>query len=504
MDDGSADLLRQRFVRGVTLTGAVFTGVFLLEFVGEWVRAGEPGLHAVSWAGVNNTKLVDSLSPIARAYNNILAMLIATVGLAIPLTANMYTPKLIDLFLRDRINRVVLAVMAFGAANVLWVMYIVGPGFAPMWAYRTAVYGVLLGWVVVIPYFFYVVKFLDPSTIVELLMREALKQIDRAAKKHVDPERAQNEIEERLYQIGTIIIKSIDRADRDVTREGIWSLKRIISRYSELKPRMTDAWFKADRRDFVGLSSAARQMITQKRTFLEMNVLTQLYLAFQHALTKAPDAISAIGNVNRVIARAAAARGDEHVVSLCLRFMNSFLREATKHLDTRAVYDVFYQYRELADDISDHHETVREIGGFLLHYARIAEQKGDAFVPQLASFDLAHVIESAYAAGNPRAGELLDDLMGLPHVLSGEPDLLRIKAKLVLAGFLTSRDMKAELERLRENLADVPHAVLEAAAEELVGIEKRAFHEITDRQVNIEWTPPERRAHIARFVAAGG
>ena len=42
----------------------------------------------------------------ARAYNNVLAMLIATIGLAIPLTANMHTPKLIDMFLRDRINRV--------------------------------------------------------------------------------------------------------------------------------------------------------------------------------------------------------------------------------------------------------------------------------------------------------------------------------------------------------------------------------------------------------------
>ena len=56
----------------------------------------------MSWAGVNNAKLVDMLSPMARAYNNVLAMLIATIGLAIPLTANMHTPKLIEMFLRDR------------------------------------------------------------------------------------------------------------------------------------------------------------------------------------------------------------------------------------------------------------------------------------------------------------------------------------------------------------------------------------------------------------------
>ncbi len=47
----------------------------------------------MSWADVNNPKLMDLMSPIARAYNNILAMLIATIGLAIPLTANMHTSR---------------------------------------------------------------------------------------------------------------------------------------------------------------------------------------------------------------------------------------------------------------------------------------------------------------------------------------------------------------------------------------------------------------------------
>ncbi len=500
MEDGSAYHLRRRFVRGIVLTGGVCIAFFTLEFLGEWLRLGKPGLSAVSWAGVNNTKLVDSLSPIARAYNNILAMLIATVGLAIPLTANMHTPKLIDLFLRDRINRVVLAVMAFGAANVLWVMYLVGPAFAPMWAYRTAVYGVLVGWVVVIPYFFYVVKFLDPSTIVERLMHEALEQIDRASRKVADPEKAQDEIQERMYQIGTIIIKSIDRADREVSRDAIWSLKRIIARYGELKPKMSEAWFKVDRRDFVGLSSGAREMITDKHTWLEMQVLTQLFLAYQQALAKAPDAISAIGNVNRVVARDAAKRGDEHVVSLCVRFMNSFLREAIKRKDTHAVYDVFYQYRELADDISGEHDTVREIAGFIMHYAGIAEQTGIAFVPQLAAFDLAHVIETAYEAKNPRASEIYDDLLAQPNLVAGKPDALRVKAKLVVAAYLASRDKEPEVERMRSALSDVPQGVVQQAADELVALEKRAFWEITDRQVNIEWTAPERRTYIAEFA----
>src|SRR3990170_6401972 len=132
--------MRTTFVRSLLIAFAVFATLFGLEFFLEWRAAGMPGVGEMSWAGVNNAKLVDILSPMARAYNNVLAMLIATIGLAIPLTANVHTPTLIEMFLRDRINQFVLFFMALGAAHVLWVAYLVGPEFAPMWAIRVAVY----------------------------------------------------------------------------------------------------------------------------------------------------------------------------------------------------------------------------------------------------------------------------------------------------------------------------------------------------------------------------
>src|SRR5512132_2328611 len=143
--------MRKLFVRSLVIAFVAFASLFALEFFVAWIGA------------KNNAKLVDMLSPMARAYNNVLAMLIATIGFAIPLTANMHTPKLIEMFLRDRINRLVLTFIAFGAAHVLWVSYIIGPAFAPTWAVAGAVYLALVGWAVLIPYFFYVVRFVDPS-----------------------------------------------------------------------------------------------------------------------------------------------------------------------------------------------------------------------------------------------------------------------------------------------------------------------------------------------------
>jgi predicted membrane protein DUF2254 len=499
MEQRTREEQQRHFARGVLVLGGALTVLFAAEFLAEYWRLGMPGLADLSWEGANNAKLVDSLSPIARAYNNVLAMLIATVGLAIPLTANMHTPKLIDLFLRDRVNQAVLILMALGAANVLFVAYLVGPKFAPMWAYRGAVYGALLGWVVLIPYFFYVVRFLDPSNIIARLQGDALEHIV-AARGGFDAEKAQTEVQERLFQIGTIVIKAIDRADRSVALEGIWSLKRVVDGYFQVKSDMPPGWFHVDKGDFPGMSSPALGMLTRKRTWLEMHSLYQLWLCYHSALVKAPDVVSAISNVNRIVATRAAARNDKHAVSLCIRFFNTFLREALNRRDQRAAFDIFYQYRQMAGDLCEHPDVVRRIGDFFVTYVALAEQLGVDFVSQVGAYDLEQVMEQAYLADNPSADEVLGDLLGLDGSRSPSVRDSRIRSRLIAAGFFLEREMKPQLERIERALAEVSPDVLRQHCEHLVAIEKRQFWEITDRAVNIEWTPKPRRKLIQRFV----
>src|SRR5215510_2124712 len=195
--------MRKLFMRSFAIAFVAFALLFGFELFVEWRRAGSPGAGDLSWADVNNAKLVDVLSPMARAYNNVLAMLIATIGLAIPLTANMHTPKLIEMFLRDRINRYVLSFMALGAAHVLWVDYMIGPKFAPTWA-------------IAIPYFFYVVRFVDPSRLIVRLREDTMYIVRKVAERVRDPIAAQPVLSVRVGQIGTVIIKSLERNDRDV------------------------------------------------------------------------------------------------------------------------------------------------------------------------------------------------------------------------------------------------------------------------------------------------
>jgi hypothetical protein len=490
---------QRRFVRGIMGLLALAFVFFSLEFLWEWNRLGCPGVSYADYK--ENAKMVDVLSPMARAYNNILAMLIATVGLAIPLTANMHTPKLIDMFLRDRINQVMLIFGALGAAHVLWVDFLIGPNFAPVWAYRVAVLGAMLGWVVLIPYFFYVVRFLDPSNILGRLKHQVLVVVDRvgAGKDHIDV--AHELVRDQVHQIGTLVLKSIDRGDRGVAAEGIWVFKQILDHYRPLKTSMPDAWFRVQRRDLVGLSHEALELLNADRTWFEHQVLWQMYLAYENALAKAQDSISALSDATRIIALHSAAAGDDKALELTVKFFNNFLREGIKKKDTHAVYDLLYQYRQLACELCDHPDVLRRLGKYMRHYAQFALANGVAFVPQFLAFDLGSIVVRAFEHNCPAASSLLDDLLALKHLAGVEPLPLIVKAKAVVGANLLEGGRQAEAERVRANLTDVPQATLGQVERELLTMEDRSFWEVTDRQVNFEWVPPEHRASLQKFFA---
>src|SRR5439155_13290883 len=112
---------------------------------------------------------------ISRAYNVLVSMVLTSIALAIPLTANMYTPKLVDIFIKDRVNIAVLTFFVISSAQAIWstqatwdqgTVKAVG-GVYPRTSLWLAFETVTLGWSILIPYFYYVFSFLNPSKIID-------------------------------------------------------------------------------------------------------------------------------------------------------------------------------------------------------------------------------------------------------------------------------------------------------------------------------------------------
>ena len=75
---------------------------------------------------------------------------------------------------------------------------------------------------------------------------------------------------------------------------------------------------------------------------------------------------------------------------------------------------------------------------------------------------------------------------------------MAVKAKLILGGFLVGHKLDAEADQVRKNLRDVDQVELERAERELLEAD-RSFFEVTDRQLNLEYVPPERRVPLKQF-----
>jgi hypothetical protein len=123
------------------------------------------------------------------------------------------------------------------------------------------------------------------------------------------------------------------------------------------------------------------------------------------------------------------------------------------------------------------------------------------FAPQLALFDLGYVTRRAYERASPAAPDLLRTVMSLPHRTGNDLHTMAVKAKLILGGFFVENRLEAEAEIVRKNLSDVDVSHVERAEGELLAAD-RAFFEVTDRQLNLEYVPPERREPLRRFCAS--
>jgi hypothetical protein len=505
----------------VALVVAIFVALHAIFAVELWLdlrhsaAAAKVGSVGDLWRALEGSAGMARMAgtTISRAYNVLVSLVLTSIALAIPLTANMYTPKLIEIFIKDRVNIVVLTFFVLSSAQAIWstqATWDQGPvrelgGVYPRSSLWLAFETITLGWSILIPYFYYVFRFLNPSIIIEKVTAGLTEQFDRipsAGASHAEVEAAQQELAQRIMHLGNVILRAIDRADRDVTLDGIRALKQAVMVYQTRKDALPAEWFRAAAHLFVGLSREGLQVIREERIWVEQKCLHQLALAYNASLAKMQDAISAISDVNREIVLNAEAQADEGALKLGIRFFNTFLREAVKRRDVHAIFDVLQQYKELARDLFRTHEDLAtDIGRHIKYYADFARVSGLAFIYELASYDLESIVEYAYRQEAAGRRELIEVLLSF----DAAPSSVRlVKSKLIAAGFFRESGLGEEEALVRRHLATTPEPLLDQAARDLLETMNPVFWEVTDRQTNIDYVDAARKHAIRGVLEALG
>ena len=171
--------------RGILVMAAIL-GITAAAVLADALRFGIPLARLGAFDAGEARNLINAFS---RAGNQLVAVVFTTVSIAVPLTANMYSLKFLEFFLKDRVNSGMLLLAATVALNTILVQYATKDDFVPMLALNVHFALLSLAFILLFPYLYYLFRFLHPNTLLERLASECTHHLQRAAGRRKDRRR---------------------------------------------------------------------------------------------------------------------------------------------------------------------------------------------------------------------------------------------------------------------------------------------------------------------------
>lgn len=484
------------FVRGVLM---LVLGMVALFSVGL--------LFDLSAAGVSPWQLAQFDAAQARHLNNLLnrnlnqlvAVVFTMVAIAVPLTANLYSLKFLEFFIKDPINAAVLIFVAVVDMFNTWAGYSIGEGHVPYVELHVVFWATLVCFAVLFPYLYYVFRFLHPNTLIDRLQDEATSLM-KSASARPGPIRAR--LAANIENLCNIAVRAVERGDRNTTLDVLAALEGVSQTYTDFKARLPAAWFHAEQDFFLGLSSRAVDELTTSRSWVEMKVFAQLLQIFSAASPKMPDITAACAKSLRKLAVQPAVLADPVVRELALDYFNTLIRLCLNRRDLRAMFNVFDQYRVLAAALYQTAPAdVLLIARYFEYYARLAREQNLLFAVEIMAYDLGALVSAAWQANLPQRTALLERFVAFdrhaPRPLSGVK-----KAQAILASAFLGRGETEPVAILRRAFAGLSEDFIHAVRDELLSVTREKFWEVNERRLNVDYVPPQQRAWLVEFFAS--
>jgi hypothetical protein len=366
-----------------------------------------------------------------------------------------------------------------------------------------------------LPYFAYVFRFLEPVNLVARIQHEAAGDVANAATTR-DPDAivdGQAPALAALEELTDITSNSISGKDKIIASRAVDAIKDFVVGYLDIKGRADPRWFQIgeqirDNPDFVSMDSESLHELEVDHTWLEWKALRQYYGIYAEAQGDMPDVNYLIAIDTRYVGEAALAKGDRAVIELAFRFMNSYLRAALNARVVRTAYNVMNQYRLLvesmmkggADDVAL--EGVRH----MIYYGRTSYDMQLGFVTETVAYDVSALCELAHALNRNDLDDKmlamfleLDQPLRLKRQESGLQGIRKAQIKLACYYLATGADDRAI--KIAADMAGEDRDRLRSIREQLVRVESKAFWEITDRGRNFDYLPPRHKDQMSRFFA---
>ena len=462
--------------------------------------------------------LQNALGNLAQIIAAVLGIAITVVSIVVQLAATRYTPRVVDMFFRDRTNLAVMGLFVVACIDAVWVSLAVSRDYVPVVTVLGTVAIVTASLLALIPYFAYVFDFLDPEKVIARIgqqtLRAALEQRRGDAPEGAeDLDARQGQTVVSMEQLADIAVNALAQKDKSIASDALAALRRVIVEYLPEKPRLTAAWFVIGpglraNPDLVALAPASLNELDATHAWLEWKGLRQMRGVFGEALKSMPQMAHVVAIETRYVGEAALASGDRAVASLVVKFMNTYLRAALNARDVATAYNVLNQYRQLAEAMlasRDERAAIHlpEIATHFKYYAQLAHGMGLGFVTETAAYDLGTLCERAAASQAMAHDRLLATFLEIdkePEDKTEEKALRGVrKAQAKLAAYYLLAGTVPRARQIYEDMAQEATERLGSIRDEMLAITSKDFWEIIDRGANFDYIDDDRKVKLREF-----
>lgn len=483
-------------VRGVIVLAAVMLLIIAAGLFADLSVWHYPPGKLATFSYTENRFLADATN---RGINQALAIVFTVVAIAVPLTANLYSLKFLEFFIKDRVNAAVLTLVVFADLASLWVIYSLKEDFLPSFQTHLSFGLLILCLAVLFPYLYYVFRFLHPNTLLERLEEEIYAELRAAARRPAHAVSNRRQVAEGIEHIANIAIRSIDRADRNTAIESVLTLERVARAYWSHKPGLPAAWFQAEQSFFLGFSSRAVDDCTATRSWVEMKLLSQLRLVLSAAIPRVHDVVSSIAKTLRKLGLEETARCDSALRELVMEYFNTYVRLAITRKDARSVFILFDQYRNFAEALNaDDPALVREIAYYFEYYGQVARENGLNFIVEAVAHDLGDLVQHVWQTGTPNRTGLLEQF--LHYDAQARPPLPGVKkAHARLASYFLLNGDTEPAAQIRRSFTGLDPQFVGALKDDLLRITREKYWEVNERRMTMDYVPDAQRAKLREF-----
>lgn len=454
--------------------------------------------------------LANTIGGMGEVAPAILAIALTVIAIVVELVAGKYSAKIIDLFIEDKRNSLVISLFVVTSLNQIMVANTLSINRYSSFSVLITMLMLMLCILVIIPYFNYVFTFLHPNSFINHIKDKSKVLIDRINEENVEYSR--RKMHEYIDFLGDIAINSVNQSDRAAALDCVKALTSILIDYQDKKDSYPVLWYKLSALeytdpDFTDFSPYVLNSIENKRIWVERKIFKLFELLFINTHKEQRDVASGVLMNIQNFAKHCIYKKNETSLFASFQMINTLLRISINDHSPRSAFNILEHYRVIAEIlVKEMPENVTQVAEYIKYYAQESQKNNIIFILETAAHDLFLVNCLAFEKNIKNKQKVLEIFLMLDQPVhetgeeTKELPLIGVRiAQAKLAAFYLLKNREDLAKQIFEDMKDEPISRINKIKNIIQASKQEEFFEFTGRGINFFYVPDELKNYLQTF-----